>query len=218
MNNARIATAIMVVLLVTGVTLVGTTPVAADHTSNSGFGEIIDEDDSSTMSQAADGVGAILAGIDGARQRASFFSRQYVPLIDVETSSATEEADAVASYYNSHNATLEAYTNERTDLEKNHTIEMTWHLNGETETRYLLADQSNGSLTTSRVVNSSERTPTHTLEMCGYAADQSEEELRYFVTEYAEPNKDVDNSYRARLKGKYNDDVETSLLPSDGDC
>jgi len=215
----RLASAIMLVAaLVTGVTF-ATGAVAADG-HDSALGDVLDGPDAneSTLGWASDGLSATWAGAQGAQDRAGWWISNQVPALETETSTATEEARSVTTYYNGHNATLEEYASDRTNWTSNQTLEITWHLEDSTATRYLLANVSDGNVTSSRMVANTSRSADHTLKLCRYGAEQSQEELKYFVQEYAEDGEDVDAAYKARLKGKYNDDVETTLFPSGGEC
>lgn len=200
----------LALLLVTGVTI-GAAPVAADS-SDTALGGVLDS--------PTDNPGAVLSavwsGLGGARERTAFWAKNRVGMGDDETDAASQ-ASAVTTYWNNHNGTLEAYANERDNYTEDHTVEVVWHLNDETATRYLLVNSTDGNATT-KMVQTTTRTPDHDLELCGYAAASSHEEIQTFTEDFAEPNKDVTASYLGRVKGAYGDDVETSLFQSSGDC
>lgn len=216
-TTKSVALAVIVVATVTGVTLTTGIATAQDGTQRP-LGDVIEgpAEDQSRSEWASNGVDALVAGWDGARERALWWSSSLVGYGD-DGVTAANEATATTTTWNSHNATLEAYANERRTFDRNETVEITWYVDEEQATRYLLANESGGNVTT-RMVESTERTPTHDLDLCGYAAEQSQEELSRFISDFAEPDEDVDASYRSGLGGKYGDDVETSLYSSSGDC
>lgn len=226
MSNYRAigAVALLLVASVTGVTFAASQPAAADqHTTV--LGEVLDgpDDNESTTEWTVDGLSVAWAAAGGAQDRAVWAISQNAPDFVAERFGAQDqlasaEAESVTTYWNEHNQTLMTWSNDRGTFSENRTIEMTWHLNGETATRYVLVNVSDGNVTRAHMVESTSRSVTDSTDLCRFAAEQSQEELQTFVTDYAEPNKDVDTAYLARLKGKYGDDVSTTLYPSSGDC
>ena len=218
----------LVLVLALAVGPLGVSPVAADSHDESGLSAVLDgpADGESVSAWAADGVRATWAAASGARDRAGWAIRGYVPTTLSERfpslahtpPAATDEARSVTTYYNGRSEVLEAYANARASNWTDRTVAITWHLDGETATRYLVVNASEGNVTSSEIVETTNRTTDHTLDLCGFAAEQSQEELEYFVQTYAKPDKDVDTQYLARLKGRYGDDVETTLYPSGGSC
>lgn len=228
MRFFSVVTAIALVLAtVTGVTITAS-PVAADGHDDTVLGGVLDGPDAneSVRSWAAGGVSSAWSAATGASDRASWYVgtilpdavTDSVPALKRDEPDPAAEAKALTTYYNGRNATLEAWANERGNWTTNHTVEITWHLGGETATRYLVVNTSNGNLTSTEMVSSTSRTANQSVDLCGYAAEQSQEELQYFVQNYGEPNEDVETEYLARLKGRYNKDVETTLFPSSGTC
>lgn len=213
--SIRTATqALFVVVLVTGVTIGATTGAVAQETDDSGLFD--GGDCQGWLGKASCVVDSVLAGASGAVDRAKYAASKALGG-DSETTAA-EEAKGLTSYYNANNETLEAYVNERNNFSGNETVEITLLVDGEMETRYLEVDVSDADVTKSEMVSSTNRSITETVTVCGYAATQATEELEHFTTTYAEPNKDLPTSYYARLKGRYNEDVETTLIESNGDC
>ncbi|WP_255149779.1 hypothetical protein [Halorarius halobius] len=215
---------VAIVVIVTGVTTTAVVAPAAAQTDTEDRileGVFGDDGETSVSDYARAGWALASGAADRARhwtsKRVPSFLAESVPALAPEETSAVEEASAVTTYYNSHNETLEAYVNERGNFTGNHTVKVTWKLDGEEETRYVLANESGGDVST-RMVESTNRTADETVTVCGFAAESSYEELQHFVEEYAEPNEDLDASYLARLKGRYGDDVDTSLYPSSGEC
>lgn len=210
-------------LVVTGVTIGASSPAVADsHDPVLGGVFSDDEDGNATVAErVASGAAALGAGLGGLQDRAGFWVSQTVgdrvPALAGDQTSAADQASALTTYYRANNETLERYVNARNNFSGDRTVEVTIKLNGETATRYLLANESNGNVTT-RLVESTSRTVNEDLTVCGFAAQSAYEELKHFTENYAEPGKNVDASYMARLKSRYGDDVETSLYPAGGDC
>lgn len=219
MRTISIVSAIVLVA-VTGVT-VATGTVAADGHETT-LGAVLDgpDEDESTFSWASGGTSAVWAGWEGGRDRAEWWvSNNLLPeSMAPDRPAATDEAEELTTYFNANSGTLEEYASSRKDWTSNQTVEITLHIGNETATRYIVATAQNGNLTSSEMVNSTTRTADHTADLCGYAAEQSKEELKHFVKEYAQPGKDVDTAYKARLKGRYNQDVETTVYPTNGEC
>lgn len=223
MTRARASIVALVVLLsVTGVTLTPGTAIAQESGDSSGLEGVLADSGESRLS-----LDAIVSGIGGAQDRAYWwfqknaipeFVKERYPSLSPDLPTATEEAESLSSYYNEHNATIEAYVNDRRDVSENHTVEITLHFDGETETRYLEVNSTNNSITNTKMVKTTNRSVDHTADLCHFAAESATEELRYFVENYAEPDKDVSTGYLGRLKGRYNKDVETTLYPSNGEC
>jgi len=217
-------TALVVVATITGVTL-ATAPAAAQSDGMPLEG-ILDSDDSDTNSPietiSSLGSSAWAAG-GGFQDRAAFWLAERLPdsaaaWVPVSNQTAADEAREVARYYNVNNATLEGYANDRGNWSSNKTVSLTISIDGETAQRYLLVNVSNGSIESSRIVNSTSRTSDHYVELCGFGATQAREELGHFTEEYAEPNKTPDQAYKARMAAKYGGSVETDLYPSSGSC
>jgi hypothetical protein len=207
----------LAVLVVTGVTF-GAAPAAA-QSDDPALGDVFSGDDMTRTEQAK----AIWSGISASADRAGYWLTQNAPgpvrnLAGSTAPDPTAKADAVTGYYNSNNASIERWTSSRTNVSDNRTIEVAWHIGDETATRYVLVNASNGSISSSRMVASTNRTVGETVDLCGYAVEKSPSELERFVTDYAEPGEDVDASYLGRMKGAYGDDVETTLINSGGDC
>lgn len=195
---------------VTGVTISAPT-VAADG-GDTLLGDVFEGD---TSDKIGDGFSAVWAGLGGARERAGWRVSNW---FGGDPSTASEEANGLASYYNANNATLEAWANSRKNWTSNHTVKITLHLDDETATRYLVATAEGGNITSSSMVKTTNRTADHSIDLCGYAADQANEELRTFTEEYASKDKDVDADLLGRMRGAYAQDVETTLYDSSGSC
>lgn len=227
MNSNRISAVLMaavVVASVTGVTLLAT-PAAAQTDGDSLLGDVVGEDAPSFMDDPKGWAKTALSAGDAASERFGYWARSKTPSFVSETfpalgneKTAQGEADAVQSYWNKRNATLLEWANTRKNWSENNTVELVWSLEGETATKYLEVNATNGNLTRAEIVTSTDRTVDHDVELCGYAAASSRQEIERFVEEIAEPDKNVTAADRARLGTKYSGHVETSLYPSEGDC
>lgn len=223
-RSQLLSVALAVALTVTGVTF-ATAPALADHNADEPLLEGVFSDgggsSSSALDKASSAYTAAASTVDGLQARGWYWISSNlgdtVPMLAGDDTTASGQAKALTTFYRANNATLETYVNTRENFTKDHTVEVTIHLDGETATRYLLANESGGNVTTS-VVTSTSRTADETIELCGFAAASAHGELQHFTEEYAEPNKDVDAAYLARVKSRYGNDVETTLYPGDGSC
>lgn len=219
-RHLTIRALVALAVLVTGVTFAAVAPVAAQEEGSVLEGVFSDEE--STTRQAAE-AGWSAAKAFGDRvsyalsQQVPDSVKESIPALDREETSSAEQASAVTTYYNGHNETLEAYVNSRSNISQDHVVKVTWKLDGETATRYILANSSNDNVST-EMVESTDRTVDETVTVCGYAAASSYEEIKTFHDEYAEPDKDVDAEYLGRLRGRYGKDVDSSLYVTSGEC
>lgn len=216
----RLAVAVALVVA----SFAGVTGVATPASAQTSEGVLDDVFSSGDASETAE---ATLRALWAAQDRVLFDLQGLLPSaitdrfpgLAPDRQTASDELASVASYYNSHNATLESWLNSRADVIENRTVKLVLYLRGETATRYLEVNASGGNVTRSAIVTSTDRELTDTVELCGYAADQALEELERFNNEYAEPGEDVDREYLAGLAGKYGGDVETTLMSStSSDC
>lgn len=207
----RITATVVAASLLIGATL-GAAPAVA-QADGTAFDDVIDTGEENGLDVAKAGY----VFLSSSWERGKFWVAENSPLGTVEQT-ADQEIATVANYYNAHNATLEAYVNNRTTLEQNHTIKLSLHIADTTATRYLEADVASGNVTSSRIVTSTDRTVTDRADLCGLAAEQAAEELEAFHDDYAAPGEDVDLEYLAKLRGKYGSDVDTTLVQSGGEC
>lgn len=225
MQLQELAVVIVLAAAVTGVTVAVSSTTAVAQQSETPLEAVLDgpAENESTAAWTMTGVRTTLAFAEGQRLRlqAAVTSLPAPALealgLESSTPTASEQAAAVASAWAEHNETLESYASSRRDWTSNRTVEITWIVDDGTATRYLLANASNGSIST-RMVASTSRTATDDVVLCGDAATNSASELETFVDEYAAPNEDVETPYLAKLRGRYGGDVETSLFPSAGSC
>ena len=223
MTGNRLASAIVfAVLLVTGVTFAAAPTVADAGGLDAPLSDVLGGEDASTLETATAGLSAGWNGLFGAKDRAWHSSSEWLEdnlgLLADDDPTAESRARAVQTYWNTHNASFERYGNQRGNWSQSQTVKIMWNINGKTATRYLLANASNGNVTSTRIVSSTTRTADHDLALCGYAAEQSYAELQSFHEEFVEPNKSVTAAYLGKLNGRYSGDVETSLIDSSGSC
>jgi hypothetical protein len=215
---------VIMLVAVTGVTVAAST-AAAGQQSESALEGVLDgpAENESTAAWTMTGVRTTLSFAEGQRLRLqSGLTSLPAPALEAlglesDEPTASEKASAVASVWAEHNETLESYASSRQNWTDDRTVEITWIVDDETATQYLLANATDGSVST-RMVNETSRTPTDDVVLCGDAAENSPDELETFVSKFAQPNEDVTKPYLAKLRGRYGGDVETSLLPSSGSC
>lgn len=194
------------------VVLAGTVPVAAqaDGESEGVLGDLLaDGDDEIGL------VDAVLAFAAGVRARVS-------DLLDGVGNewSAEDAADDVAAFYNDHNASFEAWANDRaTATTDDDVLELTFVGPDDRETRYLVADvnATADEWANSSVVESTDREVDHWLRLCGPAARNAPDELNEFHDEFVEDGDDVSEGYTRRLAGRYAGNVRSDLLGHDAE-
>lgn len=212
---------VIALAVVTGVT-VAASSIATGQQTETALDEVLDGPpaNESTAGWALDGVTqgvkTFAAGLEGGRQRVGWWLTHSLPGMDSDYN-ASEIAAETTAIWNANNRTLDAYGNDRRDWSENRTVRVTWHVDGETATRYVVANVSNGSVAT--MMTSTElREPTESVDLCGYAAVNSPDALEHFIDAYAEPGEAVDAAYLARMNGKYAGDVDSTLYATSGDC
>jgi len=133
--------------------------------------------------------------------------------------SAEAAAANVSEYYNDHNASIEAWVNDRTNASTDHdVVEITWYVDGEEATRYLVATVENDSYVNSNMVTDTNRTVDETVGLCGLAARDSRDELESLHETFIGPGENVSRDRLANLATTYGPDVRTSLLESADGC
>ncbi|WP_227132332.1 hypothetical protein [Halorubellus salinus] len=226
MELETLTVVIVLAAAVTGVTVAVSSTVAAGQQTETVLGDVLEGPaaNQSTSDWALSGVETGLSYAEGERQRLQWWAFSLpggvADALGVSSSSeptASAKANALQETWNANNETLAEYASSRRDWTSNKTVALTVLVDGESTTRFVLANASNGSVST-RMVSSTNRTPTDDVELCGYAAKRAPSELESFVDEYAAPNESVTTSYLAELRGKYGQDVETSLYSSTGSC
>lgn len=219
--NIRLSAVLLLVLaMVTGVTI-APGAVAADSTEEEGFlSSVYDvvEDENGNGIKADDAAARYIEESLAGFSRVSWsIKRTYS---DPE-STAAEEAAAVQSTFDAHNSSIQTWVNARTDASTEHdTTKVQISIDGETATRYITANVSGGNYTALQMSESipESRSVDDTTHVCGYAAENANSELEAFVEAYVETGEDPSQEHLAKMKGKYEPDTESTLLPTDGEC
>lgn len=131
--------------------------------------------------------------------------------------SAAEAASQFQSYYNDRNDAFTSYLNQRTSdddivLTAYDTIEITFTVGNESETRYLIGLVDGGRYATTTVVNQTNRTIDHTVELSGWAAVEAQSELKTFHDQFVVEGNPPSESYQTQLREKYGPDISGSLV------
>lgn len=131
---------------------------------------------------------------------------------------ADDCAADIQATYNQHNASFEAYLNERTEADTSRDvirIQCTQEVRDgfstttERESVYLVGDVVTNNTTNvttyenTRIVADVDRPVDHRVILSGLATEQGADDLEAFAEEYAEPNETPPRSYAQRMKGKY---------------
>jgi hypothetical protein len=218
--------AIVVAAAVTGVTVAVASTAAAGQQSETVLEGVLDGPDGneSAGDWALSGVSTGVAYAEGQRLRVQSWAfslpsgvLEAIGLAEADEPTASAKVDAVQDVWNSNDETLASWASSRSSWTSNRTVEVTLFVDDSKATRFVLANASNGSVST-RMVASTNRTTTDDVALCGDAATNAPSELEAFVEEYAAPDESVTSSYLAELGGRYGPDVETSLYPSTGSC
>ena len=124
---------------------------------------------------------------------------------DADTETATMYATNFQQTFNDHNETLVAYANQRMTASTSYdVIRLEFHdLDGTEATRYLVADVTNSSYQSARVVNSTSRSVDGTITADWYVSRHATPELEAFITDYADPGENVSLSWWASTATQY---------------
>ncbi|WP_324662406.1 hypothetical protein [Haloarcula sediminis] len=193
--------AITSLLLVAVLMTAAVSPAAAQSDDGPFFDGLVAEDDSGGFWQ---GVGTQIAEATGS------ISRWAEARTGDDDADANEHAREFAREYNAHNETIEAYANDRLTADTDHDVfalNFTDRDDGNA-TVYLVSTVSDGNYTESEVLDEAafdkrNRTVDQTVSFDWYQSRNAEDELETFVDDYAEPNEDITNSYRAKMLAKY---------------
>jgi len=125
---------------------------------------------------------------------------------------AAEAAQSTQDTFNGNNSTIESWVNNRTSASESYDVlEFTFEVGDETSTVYLTSNATSDGYQNASMVDSTERTVDESCTLEGHAAQQADTELATFVENYAEPGKNVTNSYLAGLAGKYGGSVDCTF-------
>lgn len=133
-------------------------------------------------------------------------------LADETDETAAEAAQNTQATFNGNASTVQAWVNNRTSASSAYDVlAFTFEVDGETATIYLTSNATTDGYRNASMVDSTSRTVDESCTLEGYAAQQADTELATFITEYAEPGKNVSNSYLAGLAGEYGSDVDCTF-------
>lgn len=151
---------------------------------------------------------------------------KYNPLADrPEQASADEYVGNVRSTFNSNNQTLMNWTNARATADGNaDVVRMKFtDEDGNSEYLFVVADvnATTGNYTSAKAMNltefkSSGREYDMTYRLSPYASRNANAELETFISEYAAPGEDLNQSYLAEMAGEYRGEVSGDDLPGEG--
>lgn len=221
MNRHTIAVAAVLVLTVTGVTF-APAPAAAQSSDDGfldGVYEVVEDEDGDGI-KADDAVARWVEASTAGLERVSWSISKATGIggSDTEPTAARHSAE-VQSSFNSYNVSIQQWVNNRTTATEEHDVmELRLSIDGTTATRYVVANVSGGNYTQLRMVNKTNRTVDDTTVVCGFAAERAPEEQTRFIEDYVQTGEDPSQSYLAKMSGKYGPDVESTLLPTRGEC
>lgn len=206
MIDRQLIAALLVVSLL-GVT-VGATGMVGAQTDSGPLEAAFGDDGESGV------VEALLATVRGEAERYGYeIAHSAAPIFGgEETDTASEELEAVQTYYNPRSDNFESWINSRSTASTEFDVlALEFQLGGETSTAYLVADVENESYQNSSIVDATDRDVDQNVTLCGYAADSAPDELEEFYGDYVESGDDVDRSYVGGLAGSYRKNVDTTL-------
>lgn len=177
-------------------------PAHADHNS--------DEDEEGITALVTENVptwSAASAVVDGVMARIGHLHN------DPDTTAADEEKD-VRSFFNGKSGAFETYVNKRTTASTNQNVlKITYEVDGETASHYLVADVNGSDYTNATIAKSTDRPVDETCTLSGSAAVNAKEELKAFHDEYVTSDKDAPKSYWVHKRMEYvGSDVSCSFL------
>ncbi len=161
-----------------------------------------DTDDEVTLGARIDATNAALAGY---QDRASYTASTMSAKVTGEKTNADfaeQYAQDTKATFNINNATLEDYVNQRVSVNVSEwdVIAIEHRVGDASSTVYLTASKNSGSFDNATMVNTTDRTVDHTLVLEENAAESADEELAYFVENYAADGKDIDRALITRMQ------------------
>lgn len=198
MHRTHRAAALVFAILLATTAIAPTATVAQSDEDDGLVGDLLDgEDDGTDWSERVRGavtgfVNRVTADTDG-------------------TDAATAAADFQAAF-NANNATLQSYANNRstagTDFD---VLAVTFDVDDETETVYLVADVTDGDYQNATAVDATDRTVDEECILEDHAATQADNEVANFTEEFANTNDDPNDRYLGRLAAEYGGAVSCSF-------
>jgi hypothetical protein len=163
--------------------------------------------------QGAPGIGIDIAR--AAARATSLPDRLYTQLVGDE-GNASKHAQDFQDEFNQNNDTIQAYSNKRINASTSlDVLELTFTDEaGNQATVYLAATVSNESYQNMRVVDNTSRTVDESITADWYLSRNAASELEAFVADFAEPDRDLTQTYKAKMIAKYASDVNGTLWNS----
>jgi hypothetical protein len=197
----RHTTILLAALVLTGAVLGGLTVII---TTDPAAGQ----EDPSMLDSLSDADGDAL--LDGLLGRASGWVNARLAWLSGEETTSADACGELQTEFNSHNDTVRKWVNARTNATTDlNTLAVTCDTSDETETVYLTAsvNSTTANYTSAEIVDSTDRDPDAECRLEEDAADNAAGELDTFITDYASPGADVDQSFTQRLAAQYTGDV-----------
>lgn len=218
-RNTPALAVIMAVIALTAA--IGMTAVVPANAQDDGPGEdsvvdalFTDEDEQGDTG----GLETIIAFAKG-------ISDKYNPLAErPDEASADEYVANVQSTFNSNNDTIRNWTNARSTATEDADVVRVKFTDEDENGEWLFivtdVNTTSGNYTSAKAMTLTEFKDTNreydaTYRLSPYASRNANEELETFVTEYAEPGTDVNQSYLSHLAGEYQGEVSGDDLPGD---
>jgi hypothetical protein len=144
-------------------------------------------------------------------------SRLYTS-VTTDSGNASRYAATTAETFNANNSTLASYASDRLNADTSHDV-FAVHFHdreGNNATRYVVSTVENESYSDARMLTPSEfsetdRSVDYEVSLDWYASKNANSELDHFIMNYAEPNKNVSGTYRARMLAKYGGGITSGL-------
>ncbi|QZP37073.1 hypothetical protein [Halobaculum magnesiiphilum] len=199
MHRTHRAAALVIAILLATAAIAPTATVAQSDDEDDGLvGDLLDgEDDGTDWSERVRGA------VTG-----------FVNRVTADTS-GTDAATAAADFqaeFNANNATLQSYANNRstagTDFD---VLAVTFDVDDESETVYLVADVADGDYQNATIVDATDRTVDEECALEDHAATNADDEVANFTEEFASTNDSSTDRYLGRLAAEYGGAVECSF-------
>lgn len=130
---------------------------------------------------------------------------------------ADQAASDTMETFNQHRGDWITYVNTRGLGSENHQVlELTFEVEDETETIYLVSDYNTTTdeYDSAEMVNATDREPDYDVTLSGVAAENADEELEEFHSEFVSQDRDPTSSYVTKMSAKYvrSDHVTGTLI------
>lgn len=198
--HRRITTVLVALLLVVSTTAA---PAAAD--SDSIVSDLFDDDDDSTLD-------AVLGFASGLADRVTHS-------VTGDDEPADDAAESARKAFNADADDIQAWVNNRSTADSDaDVVAVTFGVDGESETDYVVADVDNGSYANLSMVDETDRDVDEECTLSGYAATNADAEVEHFVDNFAEPDNNMTNRYLSELAGRYASNVDCTFSTEGADA